>query len=157
MLCIPTRHSTLEETSCTFLTREAMIKTLRHQPYLLRQWHPAPVRPCFLTVLLPSPALSLLSFAMAARRSLIFAATDSLVLCNTEMWHCSFHAAINTRLKGANTEYEPDCEDSPYFRIRNMDVLEAMRLFGECGFDFLPETSLPAGVPRSLKPFRRVT
>ena len=43
-------------------------------------------------------------------------------------------SAINTWLKGANTEYGPDCEDSPYFRIRNMDVLEAMRLFGECGF-----------------------
>ena len=51
-------------------------------------------------------------------------------------------SAINTWLKGANTAYGPDCEDSPYFRIRNMDELEVMRLFGECGFDFLPETDL---------------
>ena len=51
-------------------------------------------------------------------------------------------SAINTWLKGANTEFGPDCEDSPCYRIRNMDVLDAMRLFGECGFDFLPETDL---------------
>ena len=51
-------------------------------------------------------------------------------------------SAINTWLKGANTAYGPDCEDSPYFRCRNMDEIEAMRLFGECGFDFLPETDL---------------
>ena len=51
-------------------------------------------------------------------------------------------SAINTWLKGANTECGPDCEDSPCYRIRNMDVLDAMRLFGECGFDFLPETDL---------------
>ena len=51
-------------------------------------------------------------------------------------------SAINTWLKGANTAFGPDCEDSPCFRIRNMDVLDAMRLFGECGFDFLPETDL---------------
>ena len=51
-------------------------------------------------------------------------------------------SAINTWLKGANTAYGPDCEDSPYFRCRNMDELEVMRLFGECGFDFLPETDL---------------
>ena len=51
-------------------------------------------------------------------------------------------SAINTWLKGANTAYGPDCEDSPYFRCRNMDEIEAMRLFAECGFDFLPETDL---------------
>ena len=51
-------------------------------------------------------------------------------------------SAINTWLKGANTEFGPDCEDPPCYRIRNMDVLDAMRLFGECGFDFLPETDL---------------
>ena len=42
-------------------------------------------------------------------------------------------SAINTWLKGANTEFGPDCEDSPCYRIRNLDVLDAMRLFGECG------------------------
>ena len=42
----------------------------------------------------------------------------------------------------ANTAYGPDCEDSPHFRRSNIDELEAMRLFGECGFDFLPETDL---------------
>ena len=51
-------------------------------------------------------------------------------------------SAINTWLKGANPAFGPDCEDSPCYRIRNMDVLDAMRLFGECGFDFLPETDL---------------
>ena len=38
--------------------------------------------------------------------------------------------------------YGPDCEDSPHFRRSNIDELEGMRLFGECGFDFLPETDL---------------
>ena len=51
-------------------------------------------------------------------------------------------SAINTWLKGANPAFGPDCEDSPCYRIRNMDVLDAMRLFGGCGFDFLPETDL---------------
>ena len=35
-------------------------------------------------------------------------------------------SAINTWLKGANTAYGPDCEDSPYFRCRNMDEFEVM-------------------------------
>ena len=51
-------------------------------------------------------------------------------------------SAINTWLKGANPEFGPDCEDSPCYRIRNMNVLDVMRLFGECGFEFLPETDL---------------
>ena len=42
-------------------------------------------------------------------------------------------SAINTWLKGANTAYGPDCEDSPYFRIRNMDELEVMRLCDDSG------------------------
>ena len=45
-------------------------------------------------------------------------------------------SAINTWLKGANPEFGPDCEDSPCYGIRKMNVLEVMRLFGECGFDF---------------------
>ena len=49
-------------------------------------------------------------------------------------------SAINTWLKGANPAFGPDCEDSPCYRIRNMSVLEVMRLFGECGFEFLPKT-----------------
>ena len=69
-------------------------------------------------------------------------------------------SAINTWLKGVNMAYGPDCEDSPRFRRSNIDELEAMRLFGECGFDFLPETDLQqrpgldvvmtVGVPLSL-------
>ena len=51
-------------------------------------------------------------------------------------------SAINTWLKGANPAFGPDCEDSPCYRIRNMNVLDVMRLFGECGFEFLPETDL---------------
>ena len=51
-------------------------------------------------------------------------------------------SAINTWLKGANPEFGPDCEDSPCYGIRKMNVLEVMRLFGECGFEFLPETDL---------------
>ena len=51
-------------------------------------------------------------------------------------------SAINTWLKRANMACGPDCEDSPHFRRSNIDNLEAMRLFGECGFDFLPETDL---------------
>ena len=38
--------------------------------------------------------------------------------------------------------WDPDCEDSPCYGIRKMNVLEVMRLFGECGFEFLPETDL---------------
>ena len=48
-------------------------------------------------------------------------------------------SAINTWLKGANPAFGPDCEDSPCYRIRNMNVLD---VFGECGFEFLPETDL---------------
>ena len=68
----------------------------------------------------------------------------SLLLSCWKRWDCKSVAdsAINTWLKGANTAYGPDCEDSPYFRFRNVDELEVMRLFGECGFDFLPETDL---------------
>ena len=51
-------------------------------------------------------------------------------------------SAINTWLKGANPAFGPDCEDSPCYGIRNMNVLDVMRLFGECGFEFLPETDL---------------
>ena len=51
-------------------------------------------------------------------------------------------SAINTWLRRVNMAYGPDCEDSPHFRRSNIDELEAMRLFGECGFDFLPETDL---------------
>ena len=51
-------------------------------------------------------------------------------------------SAINMWLKGANPAFGPDCEDSPCYRIRNMNVLDVMRLFGECGFEFLPETDL---------------
>ena len=51
-------------------------------------------------------------------------------------------SAINTWLKGANPAFGPDREDSPCYGIRNMNVLEVMRLFGECGFEFLPETDL---------------
>ena len=51
-------------------------------------------------------------------------------------------SAINTWLKGATPAFGPDCEDSPCYRIRNMNVLDVMRLFGECGFEFLPETDL---------------
>ena len=51
-------------------------------------------------------------------------------------------SAINTWLKGANPAVGPDCEDSPCYGIRNMNVLDVMRLFGECGFEFLPETDL---------------
>ena len=51
-------------------------------------------------------------------------------------------SAINTWLKGANPAFGPDCEDSPCYGIRKMNVLEVMRLFGECGFEFLPETDL---------------
>ena len=37
-------------------------------------------------------------------------------------------SAINTWLKGANTAYGPDCEDSPYFRCRNMDEIDRARI-----------------------------
>ena len=47
-------------------------------------------------------------------------------------------SAINTWLKGTNPAFGPDCEDSPCYGIRNMNVLDVMRLFGECGFEFLP-------------------
>ena len=51
-------------------------------------------------------------------------------------------SAINTWLKRVNMAYGSDCEDSPHFRRSNIDKFEAMRLFGRCGFDFLPETDL---------------
>ena len=44
--------------------------------------------------------------------------------------------------KSVAEEFGPDCEDSPCYGIRKMNVLEVMRLFGECGFEFLPETDL---------------
>ena len=56
------------------------------------------------------------------------------------MWPCSSHAGNGgtsgplltvplIRSSRGPTAYGPDCEDSPYFRCRNMDELEAMRLF----------------------------
>ena len=68
----------------------------------------------------------------------------ALLLSCWKRWDTSSVAdsAINTWLKGANPEFGPDCEDSPCYGIRKMNVLEVMSLFGECGFEFLPETDL---------------
>ena len=68
----------------------------------------------------------------------------ALLLSCWKRWNTKSVAdsAINTWLKGANPEFGPDCEDSPCYGIRKMNVLEVMRLFGECGFEFLPETDL---------------
>ena len=66
-----------------------------------------------------------------------------LISCWKRWGHESIsESAINTWLKSVNMAYGPDCEDSPHFRRSNIDDLEAMRLLGECGFDFLPETGL---------------
>ena len=58
------------------------------------------------------------------------------------MWPCSSHAGHGgisgplltvplIRGSGGPTQRMGlDCEDSPYFRCRNMDEIEAMRLFG---------------------------
>ena len=50
--------------------------------------------------------------------------------------------ALNTWLSEVRSEYGPECEDSPHFRRRNIDLLEATRLLHDSGFQFLPEMDL---------------
>ncbi len=51
-------------------------------------------------------------------------------------------SALATWLCDVQSEYGPECDDSPHFRRRDIDLLEATRLLNDSGFQFLPERDL---------------
>ena len=51
-------------------------------------------------------------------------------------------SALATWLCDVQSEYGPECDDSPHFRRRDIDLLEATRLLNDSGFQFLPERAL---------------
>ena len=68
---------------------------------------------------------------------------DLLLCCWTKWDKKSIPGcALNTWLSEVDCEFGPECEDSPHFRKRNVDIFEAARLLDDSGFQFLPETDL---------------
>ncbi len=51
-------------------------------------------------------------------------------------------SALATWLCNVQSEFGPECKDSPQFRRVDIDMLEAARLLNESGFQFLPEKEL---------------
>ena len=50
--------------------------------------------------------------------------------------------ALNRWLTEVDSEWGPECVDSPHFRRPNIDCLETVQLLEESGFGFLPEADL---------------